>query len=152
MTGLRPVVGADLDRLRSGWRSLCAAGAAADDRFQLPDAAWPARRAAAAEALREPGSTSWLLEADGAVHGFLLGAAERTALRGPRVAVVHDLWIAPERRGQGLGRALVERWRDAATAAGFGAFEVGTLARDAGAVAFWGRMGFGPWRVVLRDG
>lgn len=149
---VRPGGPADVDRLEAGWRALAAWGHTRDPRFRLREGVWHARRDhLLATAFDGPWPHMWLAEDQGALVAYLLaGGGQNPLLDGPPIATVHDMWVEPPYRGRGVGRALVEAWRRGAQAGGAGAFEVGTLTLDADAVAFWQRMGFGPWRVVLR--
>ena len=60
------------------------------------------------------------------------------------------LYVSETHRGRGLGRALVERFQQAATEAGYATLVMGTLVRDTRAVAFWQALGFEPWKVTMR--
>jgi GNAT superfamily N-acetyltransferase len=57
-----------------------------------------------------PDSDGMLLvarDADGAPVGFAAVSWKWSSLRGARVAVLEDLFVAPEARGQGAGSALI---------------------------------------------
>ena len=57
-------------------------------------------------------------------------------------AYLAELYIIPERRGQGLGRALLARALDVARAAGADRIDLGTSEDDVAARALYTRMGF----------
>lgn len=57
--------------------------------------------------------------------------------------------LLPRLRGQGVGRALVQRWVSEARAAGVRGIHLGASASNAGGIAFWQKVGFAPLR---RDG
>ncbi len=148
----RPARPADLDGLRPGWEALVAWGRARDPRFVLGSGAWPERRRQLAHGgLSGPWPHAWVIDDGAQIQAFLLGAAAGpTWLVSPPTAVIHDLWVAEAHRRRGLGRALVDAWREAAARGGAGAFEVDTLTLDVDALAFWRAAGFGPWRTTLR--
>jgi GNAT superfamily N-acetyltransferase len=68
-----------------------------------------------------------------------VGAVLEQPPAGPLVHYLHDLAIAPARRGTGLGRALVTASQAAARRAGLGRSE---LIAVAGAVPFWHALGY----------
>src|SRR5690606_31430591 len=57
-------------------------------------------------------------------------------------AYLEELYVIPERRGQGLGRALLEATLDAARAAGAVRIELGTDETDTAARALYESAGF----------
>ena len=57
-------------------------------------------------------------------------------------AYLEELYVAPECRGQGLGRALVEATLKAARDAGAGRIELGTSETDAAARSLYESAGF----------
>jgi GNAT superfamily N-acetyltransferase len=57
-------------------------------------------------------------------------------------AYLAELYIVPERRGQGLGRALLARALDVARDAGADRIDLGTSEDDVAARALYARMGF----------
>jgi ribosomal protein S18 acetylase RimI-like enzyme len=83
-------------------------------------------------------------EHEGAVIGYAYGAIEGydyMALRGP-AAVLHDLIVAPEHRGRGVGRALLDAMVGALTTHGAPRLVLSTAERNAAAQRFFERMGF----------
>lgn len=141
------------------WDGLMANGLAYEPRWvRAPDA----------RAVIEPWIRSWtrttpfphcLVWDDGATTSVSLGikalisgfpSTALPVLDRPPVARISDLYVAPELRRQGVGRALVEAFVAGARAGGHPQIEVGTLTADTRAVAFWKAMGFGDWQVTLR--
>lgn len=57
-------------------------------------------------------------------------------------AYLAELYVVPERRGAGLGRALLERAMDEARARGADRMDLGTSEDDVAARALYERMGF----------
>ncbi|MGH2716535.1 MAG: GNAT family N-acetyltransferase [Thermoleophilaceae bacterium] len=55
---------------------------------------------------------------------------------------LEELYVAPERRGQGLGRALMEAAMDAAREAGAAHMDLGTSEDDVAARALYEKLGF----------
>ncbi|MGH2951592.1 MAG: GNAT family N-acetyltransferase [Solirubrobacterales bacterium] len=57
-------------------------------------------------------------------------------------AYLEELYVAPERRGQGIGRALLEAAMDAARDAGATRIDLATSVDDTAALALYERAGF----------
>ena len=57
-------------------------------------------------------------------------------------AYLEELYVAPSKRGQGLGRALLEAAMDVARSEGAERMELGTSADDTAARALYERSGF----------
>jgi GNAT superfamily N-acetyltransferase len=94
----------------------------------------------------------FVAHADGAVMGMVNALITVSTAEGGRVLLLEDVIVRRERRGDGLGRRLVEH--ALAWAAGEGMTRV-TLLADAGnapALAFYDRLGFAPsaMRVLRR--
>lgn len=149
---IRPLERADLDEVLALWERLVENGHRADPRFVLrPDG----RQAMAALAesswlVRRPWPGCLVAEADRLVGFITLYAANPSpVIEQPPGALIGDLWVEPDWRGTGLGRRLVEDGVAAARRGGCERIEVGTLTRDASAVAFWKYLGFQDWRVTL---
>jgi GNAT superfamily N-acetyltransferase len=151
---IRPAVRSDLDWLVGALVRLNAAGAEADPRYRP--------RAGQAALLRAHVDEVWfgrfhsfppclVAEVNGAPVGFVDGAGQppHPILEHAPTASISDLWVEPDHRRHGHGRALAIAFRDAARAAGCSRIEVRTLARDARALAFWRALGFSDLSVSL---
>jgi ribosomal protein S18 acetylase RimI-like enzyme len=57
-------------------------------------------------------------------------------------AYLEELYVAPDQRGRGIGRALLEETMEAARAAGATRIELGTSETDAAAIALYESCGF----------
>jgi ribosomal protein S18 acetylase RimI-like enzyme len=57
-------------------------------------------------------------------------------------AYLEELYVAPERRGQGIGRALLEATMDAAREAGAVRIDLGTSVDDSAAIGLYESCGF----------
>jgi ribosomal protein S18 acetylase RimI-like enzyme len=55
---------------------------------------------------------------------------------------LEELYVVPDRRGQGIGRALMEAAMDTARAKGAGHMDLGTAETDTAARALYERLGF----------
>ncbi len=62
---------------------------------------------------------------------------------------IGDLYVKEAYRRGGIARRLVNELLERGRAKGYPRAQVGTLTRDARAVAFWRSMGFGDWQVTL---
>lgn len=90
--------------------------------------------------------TSFVAEDDdGELAGFLCGFLSQTD---PNDAYIHFVGVAPERRSQGIGRALYERFFAEAARHGRSVVRCVTSPANAGSVAFHRALGFEVERVV----
>lgn len=150
---VRPAVPADLPGVLDLWEALIETGHGADARF----APAPGARAAMADWMRQawftdrPFVQTWVAEDQGLV-GFVNGfpVVELGVLQRPAAVRISDLYVAPTHRRAGLGAALVRALTDAAARVRHPRVEVGTLVRDARAVAFWRSQGFVEMTVLLQ--
>jgi ribosomal protein S18 acetylase RimI-like enzyme len=76
---------------------------------------------------------------DGQLAGFLIGFFSQT---NEDEAYIHFVGVAPERRGEGLGRALYERFFETARAAGRTTVRCVTSPANTASVAFHEALGF----------
>lgn len=83
--------------------------------------------------------TSFVAEEDGRLVGFLAGFRSQTD---PLRAYVHFVGVDPGCRGAGLGRALYERFFEAARALGAGEVHAVTSPANRSSIAFHRAMGF----------
>jgi len=109
-----------------------------DPLYPLPPGLRAGLRAEIDRGLSRPSCAIWLAQFGGAPAGFCFAEAEPAA--GPddagAMGWIHELWVAPEHRGRGIGVALVRR------ALGFLAergnrVSVRVEAANAHALAFW---------------
>jgi predicted GNAT superfamily acetyltransferase len=77
--------------------------------------------------------------ASGEVAGFLIAFP---SVHSPSVGYVHFVWVAPQFRGAGLGRALYAHAFDLLRSAGCRLVEAVTSPRNPGAAAFHAHLGF----------
>jgi ribosomal protein S18 acetylase RimI-like enzyme len=99
--------------------------------------------AALAAACQGPRAFALALIAGHGPQGAALAAPVFSTTRGGAGAYVSDLWVAPERRGGGLGRALLaEVARIGARRWGAHFLKLSVYDRAAGARAFYARLGF----------
>ena len=121
-------------------------------RFLAPNTRTPALYAAfLLSQLEEPRAVVMVADHGGDAIGYAYGAVEGydyMALRGP-AAVLHDLIVAPEWRGQGIGRALLEATITALTVQGAPRVVLSTAERNRSAQRFFERMGFRRTMVEL---
>lgn len=153
---LREATRRDLDVVVEAIVRLNDNGTAVDPRYRLA-VDGPAR-------LREHLAHAWferflpfpacLLAEDDGLVGLVSGevVVDPGILETSPTARIDNLWVVPERRRAGVGRALVEAFRARAGRAGFPRTTVHTLVRDTRAVAFWRAMGFEDLTVTLARG
>jgi ribosomal protein S18 acetylase RimI-like enzyme len=94
-----------------------------------------------ARALLEVGEVTALLAGD-APDGFCLLRFHRSIYNGRPDAYVQELYVVPDRRGEGLGRALLDAALDAAREAGAPHIELTTSEDDTEALALYESSGF----------
>jgi ribosomal protein S18 acetylase RimI-like enzyme len=82
---------------------------------------------------------------DGQLAGFLIGFLSQSD---PGEAYIHFVGIAPERRGEGLGRRLYERFFDSVRGDGRTRVRCVTSPVNSGSVAFHQALGFEVERVA----
>jgi ribosomal protein S18 acetylase RimI-like enzyme len=143
----------DVDAAVQVWSRLMSEGTAADPRYLQGDI-----EAIRADMLHwfacfHPFSPAHVAWTGGSLVGWISGQPTRVSLTvsAPKSARIDNLWVDPDFRRRGLGRALVSTWTTEARDAGFERLEVATLARDQRAVAFWRQQGFGDWLVLLSN-
>ncbi len=92
------------------------------------------------------GSPSWatalVAPKGGRLVGYALLCRQYNAHLGTRVMELHHLFVRPEARGLGLGRALVAAASATARSAGCGVLTVGTHPDNRQAQAFYPELGF----------
>ena len=151
---LRPAVRSDVDEILPLLIELADNGFRVDARYRLRGH----RRALLRTHIREswfgrllPFPPCWVAEHEGAIVGVLSGEPLQVheVLDQPPTAAVTDLWVVAGHRRQGIARQLVDRFRAAATNAGYGRVELSTLVRDEEALAFWRAVGFVDLRITL---
>jgi ribosomal protein S18 acetylase RimI-like enzyme len=91
--------------------------------------------------LIDSGELSVLLAADGR-HGFAVLRFRPSVYTGALDAYLEELYIVPERRGHGLGRALLESAMDHARQHGAAHIELNTSEDDVAAKALYESAGF----------
>lgn len=93
--------------------------------------------------------------ADGAVVGFALWYVSFSTWLGRPGLWLEDLFVRPAARGQGLGRALLERLAQVCVERGYGRFEWWVLDWNVDAQGFYRSVGAQPedeWTVWRVDG
>lgn len=103
-----------------------------------------AAQEAAIRALCGDGSLgrAWLLTVEEQDSGYALACWRHSIDHGGRIAVLDDLWVDPDFRGRGLGRALLEAALADAIADGARAAILEADAADGRAVALYESVGF----------
>lgn len=101
-------------------------------------------RAFLAERLARGESVVFLAERDGRAVGFvqLYPLFSSTAERPRRLWLLNDLFVAPEARGGGVGRALMDRARRLAEETGAVGLELATARTNTGAQRLYESLGY----------
>jgi GNAT superfamily N-acetyltransferase len=139
------------------WEALMGEGRAADPRYVPASDARSVMREQARDGwvrVREPFPAAFVAVRDETCIAYVAIKAlfPLPVLTMPPTALFTDLYVGPAHRRSGVGLSLVEHAAKTAASAGYDRFEVGTLALDARAVAFWRSVGFVDWKVTfLRD-
>jgi GNAT superfamily N-acetyltransferase len=89
----------------------------------------------------ETGEATVLLAGDGP-DGLAQLSFRRYAFDAGLVATLEELYVAPDRRGEGLGRALLEGAMEASRDAGAASLALNTSEDDKDAIALYERNGF----------
>lgn len=91
-----------------------------------------------------------LAEDEAGVAGFALFFHNYSTFRGKPGLYLEDLFVVPERRGQGIGRQLLLHLKDLAVARGCGRMEWSVLNWNEPAVGFYRKLGaelMDEWRI-----
>ena len=97
-----------------------------------------------------PGAEVLLAEVDGAAVGFALFFANFSTFLGQAGIYLEDLFVRPHARGQGIGRALLEKLAALAVERGCGRLEWSVLDWNEPAIEFYRRVGADikpDWRI-----
>jgi ribosomal protein S18 acetylase RimI-like enzyme len=115
---------------------------------------WWAIRSARYHSWLAEGGFALLASDDGAPVGYALVSvhpADDSHATGERYAELQSLSVAEDRRGQGIGTALLRQVYREVRAAGITEMVIGVLATNDAAMRLYEREGFRPW-VVLTMG
>lgn len=102
-----------------------------------------------------PYAETLLAEEGGAVVGFALFFHNFSTFLAQPGIYLEDLFVIPERRGDGIGRALLERLAQVAVERGCGRLEWAVLDWNRAAIGFYERLGAQPnseWTVYRLTG
>jgi len=128
-------------------------GLADYEKLPRPDAA--ARERMAADALRTPPRFSSLLaEVDGQVIGYAIYFFTYSTFRARPTLYLEDIFVLPERRGQGAGVALFRACAREAVSQGCARMEWQVLAWNEPSIEFYKRLGarqLGDWLPFRLD-
>jgi GNAT superfamily N-acetyltransferase len=107
--------------------------------------AWEPERArlALAEAIVAPDSAVFVADDDGELVGFCTAYLELNSVRFGRRCWVEDLAVDPERRSEGIGKALLDAAKDWARGAGATHLELDSAVERVDAHRFYEREGAG---------
>jgi ribosomal protein S18 acetylase RimI-like enzyme len=148
---IRPARCEDAESVVGLWRCLVETHAVLDAAFALRSDASLRLERAVTRALVDPDVGVWVSERSGERLGFCAACLERSdALAAEtRRAAITELYVRPDARRQGRGRALVDAALAWAREHGAARVEVRVAARNAAGQAFWRAQGFGDFVDVL---
>ena len=112
---------------------------------------WAARSDRYRAWLAQPGAFLLIAEDDGAAVGYALVSfhdRDDSNATGDRFAELQSLVVTPDRRGGGLGTALLHAVYREARRRGAEEMAIGVLATNAAAMRLYEREGFRPWVVL----
>ncbi|WP_380677635.1 GNAT family N-acetyltransferase [Salinigranum sp. GCM10025319] len=143
---IEPATLSDVDALVDCWVELARGQRAYDSHLAAEENRTPVREALAQHVVTD----GVRVARDDGVVGFVMfsiesGDYEQTLTRG----VVHNLFVAPEARRQGIGSALLAAAEEALTAAGADVVSLEAMATNDGARRFYERHGYHTHRVEL---
>lgn len=103
---------------------------------------------------KKPGGGVLVAELDGALAGFLVAAVivDTGTYLPPETRTfgwISDLWVEPQARGNGIGRALIAAAEARLRAAGIGRVELAAVVGNADALALYERLGYRRYEVSL---
>lgn len=138
MIAIRAATRADVTTILRFVRDLAA--------FEREPDAVEATKATLAEALfgEHPAAEAVIAELDGMSAGFALFFHNFSTWTGKRGLYLEDLYVAPEARGRGLGRALLGHLAAVALDRGCGRFEWAVLDWNVDAIAVYRAIGAEP--------
>jgi len=150
--GVRPGGRRDVVAIVSLWSELIRHHARLDPQYRLADGAEATWRDHLVRLLRAPSAAVFVHEQDGAADGFAVVETARAApIFSETVrAEITDLYVQPDARRRGTGRALVEASLAWAAEQGVGPVEVRVVAGNAEGQAFWRALGFADFVDVLQ--
>jgi GNAT superfamily N-acetyltransferase len=102
----------------------------------------------------KPSAEVVLAEDERGVAGFALFFHNYSTFRGKPGLYLEDLFVVPERRGEGIGKALLQHLKDIAVERGCGRMEWSVLSWNEPAVGFYRKLGavvMDDWRICRID-
>jgi GNAT superfamily N-acetyltransferase len=104
---------------------------------------------------QRPYAQALIAEVEGQASGFALYFSNFSTFKGKPGIYLEDLFVKPEHRGQGIGKALLARLAKIALERDCGRFEWAVLDWNASSIAFYQSLGARPmndWTVFRVDG
>ena len=159
MASIRPGTEAELDAIAALWHAMYAHQRAHGMALPLRDDAAELWKRQLSGRLDSPVSVVLVAPAaapgDG-LDGFLAAQVKRLpphlAADKAKVGFISELFVRPDARHRGTGRALVEAAFDWFRRADVGSIELHVLVGNAGGRRFWEQLGFVPELVQMRRG
>jgi len=156
MASVRPGTEAELDEIAGLWQAMYTHQRAHGMTLPLRDDAAEIWKRQLTGRLDSPVSVVLVAPADGGLAGFLAAQIKRLpthlAADKPKVGFISELFVRPEARRRGTGRALVDAAFDWFRRADVGSIELHVLVGNDGGRRFWEELGFVPELVQMRRG
>lgn len=158
MASIRPGTEAELDAIAGLWQAMYTHQRAHGMALPLRDDAAELWKRQLTGRLDSPVSVVLVAPAAGpdGLDGFLAAQVKRLpahlAADKPRVGFISELFVRPDARRRGTGRALVEAAFDWFRRADVGSIELHVLIGNEGGRRFWEQLGFVPELVQMRRG
>ena len=142
----------DVEAVADLWCELQALQGALDARLQVLPAARERYAEYLSKMLATEHAAAFVAEAPGRAVGYLYGEVhQRPTLALPDCGYIADLYVRPDDRLRGAGRALFEAMRVWYNARGISVIEVQVVRANTASQAFWRKMGFSDFLRTLRS-
>lgn len=113
---------------------------------------WPKSKEGVAyykKVTRDTKFCSLIAEVDGTAVGYLVGTERKIDYRTIRTVEIHDMGVSPAYRSKGIGKKLIDAFKDWARKNGYQSIYVNSYFGNDRAVNFYKKQGFAPIDICL---